>query len=93
MRFGSLVQHFSIIPTALFAGIFVIDRNYFITHHLLSIFAITVTTFYEIRLLYSTKNGKITLRSTLISNIVLLLMLITTIYIDYNLNRIFAYLH
>ena len=89
MRSVPVVQWVGLALTVLFIGAFLFDRAYFITHHLLAIFAVVMTILAETGIYLAKNKGGITSRNAMLISLLILLMLIAALYVDHTGSHIF----
>ena len=89
MRSVPVVRWVGLALTVIFIGAFLFDRAYFITHHLLAVFAVAMTILAETGVYLAKNEGEITPRNAMLTSILILLMMIAALYVDHTGSHIF----
>ncbi|WP_297487348.1 hypothetical protein [Thermococcus sp.] len=90
MRSVSVVQWVGLALTVLFMSLFLFDRTYFITHHLLAIFAVAMAILAETGIYLAKNEGGITPRNAMLTSLLILLMMIAALYVDHAGSHVFS---
>ncbi len=90
MRSVSVVQWVGLALTVLFMSLFLFDRTYFITHHLLAVFAVAMTILAETGIYLAKNEGGITPRNAMLTSLLILLMMIAALYVDHAGSHVFS---
>ena len=93
MRPLLVVQWVGLALTLLFIVAFLFDRTYFITHHLLAVFAVAMTILTETGVYLEKNEGGITSGNAVLISLLILLMMIAALYVDYTGSHIFYSFH
>ncbi|WP_297068583.1 hypothetical protein [Thermococcus sp.] len=93
MRPLLVVQWLGLALTVLFIGAFLFDRTYFITHHLLAVFAVVMTILAETGVYLAKSEGGVTPKNAVLISLLILLMMIAALYVDYTGSHIFYSSH
>lgn len=89
MKPVSVIQWVGLALAVLFIGVFLFDRAYFITHHMLAVFAVAMTILAETGIYLAKNRGEITSRNAVLIGLLILLMLIAALYIDHTGSYVF----
>jgi len=90
MRPLLVVQWLGLALTVLFMSLFLFDRAYFITHHLLAVFAVAMTILAETGIYLAKNDGGITSRNAMLTSLLVILMMIAALYVDYTGSHVFS---
>ena len=90
MRPLLVVQWLGLALTVLFMSLFLFDRTYFITHHLLAIFAVAMAILAETGIYLAKNEGGITPRNAMLTSLLILLMMIAALYVDHAGSHVFS---
>ncbi len=93
MRSLIVVQWVGFALTVLFIGAFLFDRAYFITHHLLAVFAVAMTILAETGIYLEKNKGGITSENAVLISLLVILMMVAALYIDHTGSHVFHNFH
>ncbi|WP_457750666.1 hypothetical protein [Thermococcus sp.] len=91
MRSTLVVQVVGLVLTVLFMDVFLFDRAYFVTHHLLAVFAVVMALLAESGIYLAKNRGQITPRNAMLISLLILLMLMAALYVDHTGSHVFSY--